>query len=146
LTPPPRDLSGNVIPHNHPGILDTDFIIRRISDNFIVSDPKAVGRKRLSSMAFQASSTGSKSMSVDLKTEIEQAGLNPNTYVTTPKFIGSVLINVGQIRQLHFQVGYEPISTNPHHGGVWGAFTRPQKNAIAEICNWFVAIPNVSIT
>lgn len=144
LTPPPRDEKGNVIPHDHEGILSEDFVIRRIPEHWVVQDEK-IGGKRISSMAFRCSSGPNGGMSVDLKQQIEEAGLNAKTYVTTPKWIGSMLFQVGQLRTEEYQVGYDPLDDNPYHGEVWGKFTKGKQNRLRELCEWFVPIDDVSI-
>ena len=65
LTLPQRDENG-VIPHDHREIIPDDLVIRRVSANWTVDDPKAPGGKRLSSMAFEKSSGTAGGMSIDL--------------------------------------------------------------------------------
>ena len=136
---PPRDASGEVLPHDHPGIHVDDGVIRRIAEHFVVNDPK-VGR-RLSSMAFKPSSHGSRGMSVDLQKQIEEADLDPRQYVTSPKWIASVRFTAGAARGLALQVGFEPLAENPHHGEIWG----PKNNfrGLCNLCEWFVELPGV---
>ncbi len=74
LSKPPLDDNGEVLPHDHQGIADADRVIRRISDEHVVSDPKVLGGKRISTLAFQASSDGNRGMSVDLEVSILEAG------------------------------------------------------------------------
>ena len=88
LAPPPFDSNGEIVPHDHDGILPDDGIIRRISEHWVVYDQK-LGHKRISSMAFKASSVPNGGMSVDLQREIEEAGLDAKVYVCSPKWIGS---------------------------------------------------------
>ena len=83
-------------------------------------------------------------MSIDLEKSIRDAGFDPRTYVTTPRWIGSVIFKAGDLRQEGFQVGFEPISDNPHHGEVWGTFSKPKQRILSRICQWFVEIENVS--
>ncbi len=47
LEPPPRDVRGEVIPHDHEGILPDDGIIRRISEQQLIRDDKTGGRRIL---------------------------------------------------------------------------------------------------
>lgn len=75
LSEPPRDANGVVVPHDHTGIADADRIIRRISDEHVVSDAKAPGGRRVSTLAFQSSTDGNCGMSVDLESSIVEAGL-----------------------------------------------------------------------
>ncbi len=97
LHQPPRDADGNVEPLDHNGIQAGDGVIRRVSDQQVVTDPKTGGR-RLSSMAFKPSTGPKAGMSVDLEKNIEEAGLDARTYVTSPKWVGSVRFKAGALR------------------------------------------------
>jgi hypothetical protein len=143
---PPRDASGNVVPHDHEEILDAHGVIRRISSEHLVDDMKCPTGRRLSTMLFRASSGPNGGMSVDLQNEIEKAGLEPKTYVTTPQFFGALRLTAGQFRSEGFQVGADPIPTNPYHGEVWGSFTRGEQKRLLNLSEWFVAIEGVSIS
>lgn len=144
LTLPLRDNNGNVIPHDHVGILQDDWVIRRIPEKQVIFDPKING-KRISSMAFTPSSGINGGMSVDLQKQIEEAGRDAREFVTSPVWIGSVRFQVGQLRAEEFKVGYDPSKRNLHHGEVWGNFTASKKQKLRELCEWFIAIDNVSI-
>ena len=144
LQPPPRDAAGSVTPHNHEGIKANDGIIRRVSDQQIVTDAKSGGR-RLSSMAFKASTGANAGMSVDLQKQIEDAGLDARTYVTTPRWTGSLRFEAGPLRAEGFMVGFDPLPDNPHHGEVWGAFSKAKQKRLSQICQWFVPIEGVAI-
>ena len=123
LSLPPLDAFNKVIPHDHEGIENKDFIIRRIPEHWIVVDPKINGR-RVSSLAYRASSGLNAGMSIDLVAQILCDGLDPRIEVTTPHWIGSLIANVGAIRELNLMVGFEPIvNINPQHGEIWGNFT-----------------------
>lgn len=143
LSEPPRDANGVVVPHDHVGIADTDWIIRRISDEHIVADVKVPGGRRVSTLAFQGSTDGNNGMSVDLECSIVEAGLNARDFVTSPRFMGSIWFSAGFLRSESFQVGYDPLPENPHHGEVWGTFTRGRKNRLLASAKWFVAINGV---
>lgn len=150
LTPPPRDQDGVVKPHDHPDIADADGVIRRVSEQWVV--PGRDGRLRLSSMAFKASSGPKAGMSVDLLALIVAAGIDPVIYVTTPRWIGSVVFSAGDLRAEGFSVGFDPIEEeppdqpgNPFHGEVWGVFSKAKQRRLAQIACWYVAIPDVSI-
>jgi len=145
LSQPSRDENDRVIPHDHDGISNDDWAIRRISERQLVLDPKVVGGKRISSIAFNPSIGPNGGMSVDLQSQIEEAGLNAMAFVTTPVWFGSVRFKVGQLRNVGFMVGYDPLETNLYHGEVWGGFTRSKKLQIQQLCEWFVHIENVSI-
>lgn len=141
LEPPPRDPLGRVIPHDHAGIAPSDGVIRRISDNQVVADKN--GQRRISSKAFQGSSEINGGMSVDLERSIVDAGLDPKAFVTTPRWIGSVRFEAGTLRSEGFRVGFHPLPENPHHGEVWGDFSKPKKRQLQRLCVWFVPIEGV---
>ena len=142
--PQPRDDHGNVIPHDHSGIMADDGVIRRISEQQLVIDQRTGGR-RISSLAFKASTGPNAGMSVDLEQSIVEAGLDPRTYVTTPRWFGSIRFRAEDLRIEMFQVGFDPIPDNPHHGQVWGNFTRQRRRRLRELCTWFVPIENAEI-
>lgn len=89
-------------------------------------------------------------MSVDIEKLIRADTLDPATYVTSPKYIGSIRFSAGAIRAVNLRVGYDPLPDNPYHGEVWGEskpnrFSRTQQKAICAASNWLVPIPNVEI-
>ncbi len=141
--PPPHDAQG-VVPHDHDSILSDDLVIRRVSAEMAVYDAK-IGGKRLSSMVFRKSSGANGGMSIDIKRKIEDDGVDPRQWVTTPKWIGSVTLGVGGLRADGFQVGCDPLPDNPYHGEVWGQFSKPQQKRLLSTCMWFVPIPDVEI-
>ncbi|MCW5684268.1 MAG: hypothetical protein KIT85_07710 [Pseudolabrys sp.] len=147
LAPPPRDGKGNVTPHDAPDIQPDDGIIRRVSNNQLITDAK--GRRRLSSIAFQASSSGEHpGLSIDLERQIVEDGLDARKFVTTPRWIGSVRLVAKEVRALGFQIGSDPIighpslPDNPYHGEVWGIKSKSDQKALQDLSQWFVAIPN----
>ena len=141
LQPPPRDEHGNVLPHDHEGISACDGVIRRISEKQLVDDGH--GRLRPSSLCFKASSGLNGGMSVDLEASIIDAGLDPKNYVTTPRWTGSIRFVAGSLRAEGFLIGYDPYPDNPHHGEVWGDFSRNQQSKLMALSAWYVAIPGV---
>jgi hypothetical protein len=143
LLSPQRDQNGNVVPHDHEGIVRDDGIIRRISEQQIVTDSD--GRRRISSIAFNKSSALNGGMSVDIQKLIEERGVDARQYVTTPRWTGSVRFEAGALRQEGFQVGFDPLPDNPFHGEVWGEFTKRQRLILQSIAIWFVEIPGVMI-
>lgn len=143
LSEPPRDAHGVVVPHDHPGIADVDRIIRRISGEHIVADVKAPGGRRVSTLAFQSSTDGNCGMSVDLESSIVEAGLDAPSFVTSPRFMGSVWFHAAHLRSETFQVGYDPLPENAHHGEVWGDFTKGRKSRLLASAKWFVPIQGV---
>ncbi|WIY54118.1 hypothetical protein O9Z70_06250 [Devosia sp. YIM 151766] len=143
LTPPPVDDNGNVVPHDHDGIVDQDRLIRRVSPQHVVST--ASGR-RLSTMAFQAASQNG-GLSVDLETQLLEDGEDPVTYVAKPPFIGSVVFPAGDVRALGFKVGFNPLPPDlPHHGEIWGVQTKSQKRALQQRATWHRPLADVSLT
>ena len=144
LAPPPRDSSGEVVPHDHAGILPDDGVIRRISEQQVVDD-QGRGCRRISSMAFKASSEVGGGMSVDLQREIEEARFDARAYVTTPRWTGSVRFMARDLRAIGLKVGYDPLKTNPYHGQVWGDFSKAQQQSLRTISHWFVELPGVVI-
>jgi hypothetical protein len=145
LSPPPRDLSAFVIPHDHREILADNGVIRRISHQQLVTDAQT-GRTRISSMAFKPSAGLNGGMSVDLQASIERAGLDARLYVTTPRWTGSLRFDAGALRAEGFQVGYDPLPDNPHHGEVWGTFSKPKQRRLSQLAVWFVPIEGVTVS
>jgi hypothetical protein len=145
LTPPPRDDSGAVIPHDHEEILPNDGIIRGVSTQHIVHDPKAIGGKRVSSsMLFNPSSGNNGGVSVDLQRLIEENGFDAKLYLRT-RFVGLVRFEAYQLRDEGFKVGYDPIEKNPYHGEVWGSFSTAKKKKLFQLCTWFVPLKDTQI-
>lgn len=144
LSNPPRE-NGLVVPHNHPEITAEDRIIRRISEEHFVPDQKLNGNKRLSRMAFQASSHGNRGMSVDVERSITAAGLDAREFVTNPKFMCSVWFEAGFLRSQCLLVGYDPLPDNPHHGEVWGRFSKGLQTKLLKAAEWFVPNNNVTL-
>ncbi len=96
-------------------------------------------------MAFKASSGPNAGMSIDLKQQIEEAGLDARIYVTTPRWIGSIRCTAGALRAEGFDVGFDPRGDNPYHGQVWGRFSKAKQRNLQTLWAWFVCIPGVSI-
>lgn len=144
LTPPSRDARGVVIPHDHPEIAADDKAIRRISPEFhIVSNED--GARKVSTMAFQPSTDAYSGLSIDLEKQIIEADLDPKVFVTSPQFVGSVWFAVRAIRAEGLQVGSDPRPDNPHHGEVWGSFTKGKKRKLLSLAEWYVAINGVTL-
>jgi hypothetical protein len=140
-----------VNPYDENGIGAADIIIRRINPAEHVVPDQNRNCNRISSKAYSPSSGQNGGMSIDVEALIRKAGLQPQIFVTTPVFTGSVAFEASSIRSLGLWVGYEPLTLNPYHGEVWGAvrhtkFTRSQKSGLASSANWYVQIPNVSLT
>lgn len=138
-----------VEPYNEDEIEDEDTVIRRISAEYVVPDSNT-GGDRISSMAFSASSGPNGGMSVDLLALMNDAGVDAETFVTTPIFTGSVQFPAGAARAAELWIGFDPLPENPYHGEVWrnfngGRFTKGQVRALTNAAEWFVEIPNVTI-
>lgn len=140
---PPRDADGIVQPHDHADILLPDKIIRRISKEYIANDPKVQGGKRLSSMAFSSSNDRYRGMSIDLERPILEDNIDPVAFVTTPKWIASVVMTTNQFREEKLQVGYDPMNDNPYHGNVWGKLTPAMVRKFLAESTWYVGIDGI---
>ena len=145
LALPPRDRNGNVLPHDAKDIASGDGLIRRISERQIVTDRN--GQRRISSIAFKPSTVGAyPGMSVDLEAQILEAGVNPRLFVTTPVWMGSVRMVVGEVRNERLLVGSHPLMPeNPYHGEVWGIETKVQQRKLQTLAIWYVEIPGVLV-
>lgn len=152
LSPPPRDAQGNVTPHNHEGIQAEDGVIRRIPSRWVIDDVKVPGGKRLSTQAFEPSSSElGGGLSVDLEHQIVEAGIDLIKHLTSPKWIGSIRLTAGQLRQLNLMVGFSPIEPtaesegNAHHGEVWGRTSKSQRKTLLHASTWLVEIEGCSL-
>jgi hypothetical protein len=145
MKPPPRDDANQVIPHDHPDINNEHEVIRRISSEQVVEKK---GKKVISSIAYKASTGKNGGMSVDLKQLIKINGIDPKIWVTTPRWIGSVIFKVSDLRGMNFMVGYDPIlapNPNEYHGEVWGDFKKSNQKKLKSLAIWFVPINNVDL-
>lgn len=141
--PPLKD--GRVEPHDHPDIQAADEIIRRISELQVV---EVDGVKRVSSIAFQPSREVRGGLSIDIRKSMDCSGIDAVEFVTTPRWVGSVIFTAAAPRSMALFVGYEPIPDNVHHGEVWpGAesFSKKKSKELQRLARWFVPIPNVTL-
>jgi hypothetical protein len=115
-TDPPRDQQGAIIPHDHPEIRDDQHVIRHTTPHDLCDDEETK-KRRLASGAFSESTGGG--MSVDIEEWMCAAGLASLHYVTVVGH-GAVRLNVGELRKLGFQVGWDPDNNHRYHGAVWG--------------------------
>ena len=143
LSGPPLDGQGEVVPHDHHGIKDADGVIRRVSPQFVVADPKT--GPRISTLALKPSSGPNGGLSVDLRCEIESAGYNPMEYVMSPPWIGAIHFQAGVLRAEALKVGFHPLADQPFHGEVWGDFTRSRQKRLLTVASWFVPLPGVAL-
>lgn len=148
--PPEKDEQGMTLPHDHEALQPNDIVIRRISDKQISDYPNGV--RRISSLAFKTYYGPYEGMSVDLERFIRESGQDPRIYVTTPRWYGSLQLNVGRVRDVNLLVGYDPVPENPYHGQIWNKDGKPtkgqqkqQERALRRISAWFVVIPSVEI-
>lgn len=153
LNPPLYDAHGKVVPHDHPGILADDWVIRRISQQWVITDVKIPGGKRLSTQAFESSSAEQGGgLSLDLEAQIQEAGTDVVTHVTTPRWIASVRLTVATLREMEYLVGFSPImaapgiEANPHHGEAWGSDTKGKRKKLLKASQWLVPIDGCQIS
>lgn len=126
---PPRDASGNVVPHDHDEIPNHYHVIRRTTPNDLCQNTDT-GQRRLASGAFCESTEGG--MSVDIEELMVADGLDPLAHITDSSF-GAVRITVGELRALGMKVGWDPIEGNRHHGEVWGISNSRRRRKVAAI-------------
>lgn len=139
LDPPPLDVDGEVIPHDHAGIHASDGVIRRISPHHLVYDDK-IGGRRISSKAFQPSTGDRGGMSIDLQRLIEEAGLDAKAYVASPPWIGAVRFTAEALRAEGLKVGFHPLPKNPYNGEVWGTFSKRMQKRLLALAEEFVPV------
>jgi hypothetical protein len=114
-SPPARDGNGKIIPHDHPEITNDHYIVRHTVPNDLHAETPT--HTRLASGAFSESSDGG--MSCDEQNWMADAGLDTLHYVANPTH-GAVRLNVGALRMLGLQVGWDPDRGHEHHVCVWG--------------------------
>jgi hypothetical protein len=60
------------------------------------------------------------------------------------------VFSAGILRNESLAVGFDPITTppdiNPHHGQVWGNYTKGVSRKLAREARWFVPISDVDLT
>lgn len=137
-------------PYDEPELTAEDTLIRRVDPNYHLVWDDNLQCTRISSKLFSPSSGQNGGMSVDVEKLIVADGHNPMAYVTTPKYMGSVSLTVGLIRDSNLQVGYTPTTDNPYHADVWGTnrpnrFTGSQKRELMNSCCWYVEIDGVCL-
>jgi len=115
---PPRDRHGLITPHDDATISNDDRVIRYIHPVHGVILDANLGRQRLSSGAFSASSVPHYGMSVDVERWMHEAGLSSLGRLPTPSY-GAVVLQAGAMRGLGLMVGGSPIADNPFHAEIW---------------------------
>ena len=139
-----------IAPYDEEEIGPDDKIIRRISpEQHIVWDDNR-RRHRISKKAYSKSSGENGGMSVDIELLIVAGGKDPNVWVTTPKFTGSVSFSARQIRNFDLLIGYAPINDSPYHGEVWTSqpsnrFSNTQQKGLLKAAEWYVELKDVDI-
>ena len=134
---PPRDSDGRVVPHDDTDIPEDAYVLRNIVPDWLKSDSKLPGRRRLSSAAFSPSSKARdpyQGMSVDLLQPMLDAGLPP-TGGKGAKHEAVVRLRVGELRRIGLRIGPDPRDTNPFHAAVWGV-KKGTKTKILKLCEW----------
>lgn len=136
----------SVVPHDAPDIANEDILLRRIIPSEHLVPDGNTGQLRLSTKAFSPSSEENGGMSVDIEKFIIAANLDPKTFVTSPRFSGSVQFTAGSARSAGLLVGKDPLPENPYHGEVWGnnkpnRFSKGQQNILLRSSEWYVEIP-----
>ena len=135
-------------PFDDPDLLDDDLLIRRIDPENHLTTCHDTNSKKISTKAFCASSGLNGGMSVDIPKHMQAESVDPYEYVTTPKYVGSVVFSAGSARGVELVAAHDPIEDNPYHGQVWRQgsstrFTTRQKRCLLEASSWFVPIPDV---
>lgn len=115
--PPLRDANGTIIPHDHPEILDDDYVLRHIVPPHDLHPDTAKGVTRVASGAYSESSDGG--MSVDILRWMAEDRLD-ECYYLADEIVGATKLRVGDLRAIGLQVGWDPDSGHSHHGAVWG--------------------------
>jgi hypothetical protein len=126
---PARDAVGNVLPHDDPVTVPSEWtLLRHVHPEQWASDERT-GSPRPQSNAFTFSTEGSRSMSVDIEPPMLVEGFTPTHYAFRAGK-GVVRVTAAKARELQFRVGPEPISGNPHHGGIWAPNPAIPKNQL----------------
>jgi hypothetical protein len=144
----PVSPDGEVLPHDHPGLVG-DRLIRRISPDHIVDDQNA-GCRRISSALFKIKPKQGY-LSFDAEGCISGRGHDPAAFVRTPPWCGALIISIELFRSFdtadqgmqRWKIGMVPLDDNPCHGAVWGGITKGQSNDIQRASEWLVGMPGV---
>ncbi|TIX69468.1 MAG: hypothetical protein E5V25_11510 [Mesorhizobium sp.] len=148
LSQPPHDDAGNVVPHDHPEILDGDTLIRRVNPVYHVVPDENRNCLRLSTKLMSPQGGG---MSVDHERSILEEGQDPVAFVRNPIYTAAVQFQASAARAVALRVGYDPVEGNPYHCEVWGTDPRPEKftgaqeKALLKACGWYIPIDGVEI-
>jgi hypothetical protein len=124
---PLRDPNGKIVPHDHPEILDDDWVLRHILPRDLHPD----AAKKVVRVSSAAYSEGDGGMSVDILRWMAEVHLD-ECYYLADETVGATKIRVGDLRILGLQVGWDPDAGHVHHGAVWGIKDQKQRRKIAR--------------
>lgn len=143
---PPRDADGIVIPHDDIICAPNESrVLRSVSSYWLRNLEPGPGRY-LNNAVFSESSVSVdryRGMSVCLE-KLLQENSQPVAKAILECHEGLVTLNVGAIRQLGLQVGWDPRPENPYHGQVWGVRKRLRAR-IFELREWIARPPDVEL-
>jgi hypothetical protein len=129
-SPPPREESGKIVPHNHPDIHDDHHVIRHIVPPHDLHPDPTTNVTRVSSGAYSESGGGG--MSVDILEWMIADGLY-DLYYLSDDTEGATSLRVGDLRDLGLMVGWDPDGGHPQHGAVWGIANSSKRRRIAKL-------------
>ena len=144
----PTSESGEILPHDHPAMVPGRQVIRRVSEDHVVNDDNR-GCRRLSSTLFKNDPKNGY-LSIDFENCITELGVEPRVYVTSPRWFGALILDIGQFRIIEaspkrekLQIGMVPLAENVCHAAVWGKITPGEAKTLQRNSNWLVEIPDV---
>lgn len=128
---PPRDSDGLVIPHDdRQSISDDDELVRYLDSKQEQVVRNNDGSYRASSSGFSPSSRSFdkyEGMSVDMLKKLKEDGVTLESRMTGNQDCAAV-VNAGQLRNLGFKIGSDPLDTNDqYHAEVWGVENKHRK-------------------
>jgi hypothetical protein len=121
-----------VIPHNHEEIADESQLIRYVPAVHVKYEG---GLPTLSSAAFSPSTPPDdprSSVSVDSKPLLESEFVNPPHRAKANE--GFAELNVGKVRGISLEVGWDPLPLNSAHCGIWGVGkSKPMRRRLRDL-------------
>jgi len=136
---------GRIIPHDDPEIAAESWLIRHINPDVHVCEDENLGRRRISSAAFSAT-TGDPDygMSVDLGQLLVGAGLSEDARV--PPGFGAVRLRVARVRVLALRIGSDPtLGAHAQHGQVWDVKSTKRSKIRQIVEGWVVELIGVAL-
>ena len=133
------DDNGSVIPHDGGQISREDWVVRQVSSEWIVPDPKFPQGQRLTSVVWEPSSGLNGGLSVNLESLILEQGIRSESFLISQRYPASIKMNLGLIRDYGFLIGFDPINNdaelpdNPCHCQIWGVSTKGKQNQLKNI-------------